>query len=324
LLLVALALVAAEPRGLEFLMGKMTNDHTASPRTNAVVPESSMLVQAPDLNTAHPLPGTGYDGGKAIKSSTLNPGDPPPQAPDYVMRDDCGTSTGDVKTPFVKFNHKIDTWPGYTNAWCEVGVQEVCANQVANKDVMFQGKSLDVPRGYAYDFWYCKYNGFLKLETREAVAGGWDKLMAWAADFCDSRESKNDGTTYNGEIFNEINMKMMAKYYSRGMQSKDQVPTEEDAKFMGSWLCSMGADGTNRGAVCDVGYCHYTYADLGNGDFGMYEEIDGWDKKKGMPVIENHKLSSTMNDKATSPVKVDLPTELNFEVAGNALVGVTL
>ena len=86
----------------------------------------------------------------------------------------------------------------------------------------------------------------------------------------------------------------------------------------------MGADGTNRGAVCDVGYCHYTYADLGNGDFGMYEEIDGWDKKKGMPVIENHKLSSTMNDKATSPVKVDLPTELNFEVAGNALVGVTL
>ena len=79
LLLVALALVAAEPRGLEFLMGEMTNDHTASSRTNAVVPESSMLVQAPDLNTAHPLPGTGYDGGKAIKSSTLKPGDPPPQ-----------------------------------------------------------------------------------------------------------------------------------------------------------------------------------------------------------------------------------------------------
>ena len=67
----------------------------------------------------------------------------------------------------------------------------------------------------------------------------------------------------------------------------------------------MGADGTNHGAVCDVGYCHYTYADLGNGDFGMYEEIDGWDKKKGMPVMKNHKLSSTMNNKATSPVKQD-------------------
>ena len=82
MLLVALALVAADPRGLEFLMGKMTNDHTASPRTNAVVPESSMLVQASaqaDLNTAHPLPDTGYDGGKAIKSSTLKPGDSPPQ-----------------------------------------------------------------------------------------------------------------------------------------------------------------------------------------------------------------------------------------------------
>jgi len=68
LLPVTLALVAAEPRGLEFLMGKMTNDHTASPRTNAVVPESSMLVRAsdaPDLNTAHPLHGTGYDGGQA-------------------------------------------------------------------------------------------------------------------------------------------------------------------------------------------------------------------------------------------------------------------
>ena len=112
----------------------------------------------------------------------------------------------------------------YTNAWCEVGAQEVCANQVANKDVMFQAKSLDVPRGFAYDFWYCKYNGFLKFETREAVAGGWDKLMAWAADFCDSRESKQ----YNGEKFNEINMEKMLKYYGRGMISKDQVELSEN------------------------------------------------------------------------------------------------
>ena len=44
------------------------------------------------------------------------------------------------------------------------------------------------------------------------------------------RESKmtTHENEYNGEKFDEINMKMMAKYYSRGMQSKDQVELSEN------------------------------------------------------------------------------------------------
>ena len=45
----------------------------------------------------------------------------------------------------------------------------------------------------------------------------------------------------------------------------------------------MGASG------CDMTYCAYSFCELGNGKFGMYDECEGWDPVKGMPIPEASK-----------------------------------
>ena len=60
-------------------------------------------------------------------------------------------------------------------------------------------------------------------------------------------------------------------------------PNRREALFLGAWTCAMGASG------CDMTYCAYSFCELGNGKFGMYDECEGWDPVKGMPIPEASK-----------------------------------
>jgi len=231
-----------------------------------------------------PLKGRGYDG-VAVYSSTLAPGDTV-TPPDYIVRDDCGNQSDmPVTTPLVSFTYET-TNPviPYTNAWCETNWQKICADSMANRDYLYQAKTLDVPRGSTYDFYYCKYNGFLTKEARTAVASGFDELQNFTAAFCSARASEYD--------IDSITRKSMLEHYVPGLLADPSVPTVDQARFLGAWLCSMGGtNGQRTGAGCDIAYCHYTYGDLdpsatSNTPFCMYEECEGWDPLTGMPVAD--------------------------------------
>merc|ERR1719476_439111 len=118
---------------------------------------------------------------------------------------------------------------------------------------------------FTYDFWFCKYNGYLEPKIR-ALQNDFDGMEKHAAEFCEERAD-----------WHSITMKQMAKEYSKGMGSENGRPTEKEALFLGSWGCAMGSPG------CDMAYCAYTFCDKGGGVFGVYEECEGWDPVKGMP-----------------------------------------
>jgi len=246
-----------------------------------------------------PLPGRGYDGNPVFSSTIHASGDNIPSPPDFIMRDDCGTyADADMAStlPLKSYVHKTGPdhppWPGATNAWCELNQQVVAADSIVNREPLYQGKTLDVQRGYAYDFFYCKYNDFLTLAARQAVSAGFDAAQVFARDMCAQRAQEFDISNISRASFVQV--------YGRGMYSEDQVPTADDARHLGAWLCAMGgSDGLtgarSDGNLADIGYCHYTYGDLDPtypGEFCMYEECDGWDPLTGQLVSEYHTASN--------------------------------
>jgi len=239
-----------------------------------------------------PLPGRGYDG-KAVYSSTITPGTTI-HAPDYILRDDCGNHTTYNVPPLRKLEVSLTpvTWfnqqpsqaafPGWTNAWCETNGQKVCVDAVTNRDYMFQPKTYDIPRGFTFDFYYCKYNGWLSAESRAIVTRGFDAMHNDTVGFCAER---------NREFpLASITSVSMQEYYLPGLLGPQHRPTPEQARYLGAWTCAMGgADGESTGSGCDQAYCHYTYGELdpaagASKAFCMYEECEGWDQMTGMPV----------------------------------------
>ena len=62
-------------------------------------------------------------------------------------------------------------------------MQKICADGIYNKDFLFQGKSVYIAESNScgetssYDWWYCKYNGWLKPETA-ALMHNFDGMKA--------------------------------------------------------------------------------------------------------------------------------------------------
>jgi len=241
-----------------------------------------------------PLPGRGYDG-RAVYSSTIHAsGSNLPKKPDYVMRDDCGQQqvaadpTSDV--PLAAYVHNTTAgsgygaYPGYTNAWCDLNMQTVAANGMATHDHFLQAKSLHNPPGFAFDFWYCKHNGFFGVGARRAAAAGFEPLSRYARAFCAERATQFDLGSISLTWFEEV--------YQPGIYSQDNMPTEYQAHALGAWLCAMGGTNGRAGAhsdgcAADIAYCTYTYGDLDStypGEFCTYDECDGFDWDAGMPV----------------------------------------
>jgi len=248
----------------------------------------------------HPLPGRGYDG-KAVYSSTVAAGTVV-HAPDYILRDDCGNhslfgSSSVALVPVTTFNQKKSqaAFPGWTNAWCELNAQKVCSDAIVNRDYLFQGKSLDIPRDFAYDFYYCKYNGWLSLESRAAVAKGFDALHNHSVEVCAARNKE--------QPLGSITTVSQMTHYLPGMLAS-RPPTVEEARYIGSWTCAMGGpDGESAGAGCDMAYCHYTYGEIdpaagSSKAFCVYDDCEGWDPMTGMPVVEYATLAHHADEAA--------------------------
>lgn len=238
-----------------------------------------------------PLPGRGYDGKMTYTSTIHANGDNLPTKPNFVLRDDCGS--------YAPANYLSDTryadyiypggnpYPGVTNAWCELAAQLSSADAFVNRDALYMAKTLDVPRGYAFDFWFCKNNGFLSLEARRAVGEGFEAALAYSASFCarKARET-NVGNVTTG---------LLRSLYDAVMASDGCRPNQRQADLLGAWACAMGGTGGltrpeySDGAATDLGYCTYTYGDLSPthpGEFCMYDECDGWDPDLGMPITQ--------------------------------------
>lgn len=202
-------------------------------------------------------------------------GDPLPERVDrvYTKRTDCGNHSifddqARMLEPISSFNK-----PG-TNAWCELNLQKMCADSLYNKDFLFQAKAVDYPRNMTYDQVYCKHNGWLKPEIR-ALQHDFDGMKAKAEEVCNSdryKRTKWDTT---------MTLADMSVIYNTGMNRTYAAPTEEEAIFVGSFTCAMGSAG------CDMAYCAYSFCEKEDGSFGMYDECEGWDPVKGMPVPES-------------------------------------
>jgi len=245
-----------------------------------------------------PPPGTGYDG-IGIKTSELSATPNLASLHDegnYVMRDDCGSSFGldpEGSIPFAVYIYNTTTsthsaYPGYTNAWCETGSQQVAADTFANRDQLYQGKSVYTyqEHGFTYDFFYCKHNGFLSLSARQALAGSFEAAQAFARNFCSEKEAQ-----FGKGFIEGITKSFMMANWLVGFERDPMAPTKEEAQNLGAFLCAMGGSnglkgGQSDGSLPDAGYCQYAYGDLGDGSFCMYEECNGWDPVHGMPVTE--------------------------------------
>ena len=194
----------------------------------------------------------------------------------YVQRSDCGNqsvlehSSEVMNKPLIQFSRPAsEGHHNQTDAWCELNMQKVCADTVYNKDALMQAKSLnlsDSPSSAKYDFHYCLHNGWLSDEVR-ALQNDFDGMKKKAEEFCNSRDDGWNTT---------MTMAEWMVVYEKGIQRG--IPTPEEARYVGSWACAMGTP------LCDMGYCAYTYCPRGDGSFGLYQECEGWDPVKGMPL----------------------------------------
>lgn len=198
---------------------------------------------------------------------------------DYEKRTDCGNQSliehlGNVDVPLISFSRQADGEQPETNAFCELNVQKVCADSIYNKDFLFQAKSIYIPESEpcgetcAYDWWYCKYNGWLKPEI-VALMHDFDGMKAESERQCNTKYAKYG---WNSTFTQRDQMDAYLPGMARGK------PTEDEALIVGAWTCAMGSAG------CDMAYCAYTYCDYGDDVVRTYGECEGWDPVKGMPM----------------------------------------
>jgi len=191
----------------------------------------------------------------------------------YVQRSDCGNQSlfehpENQQKPLVQFRRAASGRQPETFAFCELNLQKVCADTLYNKDVLYQAKSKDVrlePVAQKYDPLYCDQNGWLTDDYR-ALQHDFEGMKVKADEFCSSRR----------QVWENMTMDDMSKVYGKGLERG--TPTPEEGQLVGSWTCAMGS------ALCDIGYCVYTYCRKADGSFGFYDDCKGWDPVKGMPL----------------------------------------
>eukprot|EP00435_Cladocopium_sp_Y103_P051303 s2360_g15.t2 len=194
----------------------------------------------------------------------------------YVQRRDCGNQSifehpENFKKPLVQFTRFWANWRAAngsqpeTNAWCELNAQKVCADTLHNKDALYQAKAIDIRLeavAQKYDPVYCEQNGWLTDDYR-ALQHDFEAMKVKAEEFCSSRRAQWENMTLDD---------MVKVYYPSKARG---LPTPEEGRLIGSWTCAMGS------ALCDMGYCAYTYCRKADGSFGIYDDCEGWDPVKG-------------------------------------------
>ena len=200
----------------------------------------------------------------------------------YQKRTDCGSAKdtpGYKDVPLITYSKKATATRAATNAWCELNSQKVCADSVYNKDYLYQAKVVHYDPSMTFDPWYCYHNGWLEPKLI-ALTHDFEAMDKHQHDMCHSQKYlKYEWNT-------TLNLRKMEQVYSAGMNREPQYPTPEEATFLGAWNCAMGTAG------CDISYCLYSFCVLkyeygGTPVFGMYDECEGWDPVKGMPIPES-------------------------------------
>jgi len=228
--------------------------------------------------------------GEELDPTTLKPcslcGNPVPErvAPGvvYQHRTDCGSAKdkypnqGYMDVPLITLSKPATAHQNATNAWCELNMQKVCADSVYNKDYLYQAKVVQYPATETFDPWYCYHNGWLNPELRELTLD-FDKMDKHQKDMCNTQKYLKYGWNTT------LTLAKMMKVYGAGMERTPRYPTPEEATFLGAWNCAMGTAG------CDISYCAYSFCVLryefgGTPVFGQYDECEGWDPIKGMPI----------------------------------------
>lgn len=191
------------------------------------------------------------------------------------FRTDCGRSSSptgpaatDLSKPVVQFMQT----DAQKNGFCELNYAKSCADAIANKDYLYWAKSLDLkdPRLRATAIWdarYCHQNGFLDKDI-VALQHDFIGMQAKASELCKTKYAK-----HGIEKLSFLDMMTLSKY------NDPNAPSLQDAEMLAAWNCGMGDIG------CDMTMCAYSYCIKdGNGTIGMYDECDGWDPVRGMPM----------------------------------------
>jgi len=191
------------------------------------------------------------------------------------LRTDCGNRSSEVgphqdalKMPAVQLYKKGDSTAAVTsNGFCELNFAKSCADAILNEDYLYWAKSMDLSNtnSSAWDARYCSINGFLAPDI-VALQHNFTGMKKKGEELCHSKYAKHgiDKLTF-------MDMLTAARYDL-------PEPSATHAAVLAAWNCAMGDLG------CDIALCAYSFCDVGDGKFGLYDECPGWHPVKGMPV----------------------------------------
>jgi len=190
-------------------------------------------------------------------------------------------------TPAIQYNSS--SWNGF----CQSG-WTACPDAVANKDYSYYWRSLGaewVQFAGAVDGEYCRKNGWLTPKYR-AIYKDFEALKTAADEECKMKWSKPeyqlDNVGLDG-VSTAIQQSMKDSVRDvkengvltslRTMSLGRLMMSETGAGIAAAWNCAMGS------VACDIAYCNHAYCDTGDGTFGIMDECDRWDLKRGMPQL---------------------------------------
>jgi len=178
--------------------------------------------------------------------------------------------------PLMNFSRPKEGGHPATNAYCELNVQKTCADGIHNKDFLYQAKAVEHPEGDYFDPVYCKHNGYLKPEI-VALQHNFEGMKNKSDEFCRKPDI--------AKLAKNMTYVEFQRVYSNNAASP--YPSKRMSRFIAAWTCAMGSAG------CDMAYCAYSFCDLGDDKFGVYDQCSGWDPIKGMPIPPNKSKSNT-------------------------------
>lgn len=202
---------------------------------------------------------------------------PPPERVDrnYTLRADCGNHSPSVdpaaaSEPVISFYRPAVDGRPETSAVCELNFDVACANAIYNEDLLFYAKAMNTFRGLTWDPWYCQMNGFLKPDI-VALQHDFEGSLARAKQICDAIP-----LTYGWNTTMTLD-----DHVPLAGNLRPRRPTPEELESNVAWTCAVG------NVACDLAWCAYTYCDKGDGTIGVYDDCDGWDPVRGMPVASS-------------------------------------
>jgi len=200
---------------------------------------------------------------------------------DYIVRDDCGNRSDwspDSTVPLASVIRpqgagvlppRAGPPTSWTNGWCEFNVQKAIADADANRDYFYYASTFVVRPGFAYDFSYCRHNGFVTDELA-ANLRNYDLLYNRSAELCTALDVE-----FNVHAISSVDFLKLVDPSADDPSSPNYDPNPppmpaQKARALAAWACAMGGVGG------DMAYCSYTYKDLGGGKFCQYPAGPGW------------------------------------------------